>query len=48
MSYFITAYNNKKQMLIESETRKTDKELVDIIFANLNARGFYVTVRAEG
>jgi len=47
MSYFIVAYNNKKQMLIESETRTTDKELVVIIKDFWEHKGWYVTVREE-
>lgn len=42
MTYFITAYNNASQRLIESETRTTDPVLADVIAAHLEARGFYV------
>lgn len=48
MSYFIVAYNNSYHKIIESETRTSDKELVPLIVANLEGRGFYVTVREEG
>ncbi len=48
MSYKIIAFNNAIQKLIESETRTTDEILKDIIVANLESRGFYVTVKEEG
>lgn len=48
MSYFIVAFNNAHHKIIESETRTSDKILKDIIVQNLEARGYYVTVREEG
>lgn len=42
MTYFITAFNNARQMIIESETRTSDPMIADIIEGNLKARGFYV------
>lgn len=48
MSYFIIAFNNPHHKIIESETRTSDKELKDIIVANLTDRGYYVTVKEEG
>lgn len=45
MTYFITAYTNN--MLIVSETRTTDAEIVPLIVASLTARGYHVTQRSE-
>ena len=47
MTYFITAFNNARQMVIESETRTSDPEIADMVEKNLKARGFYVRRWAE-
>lgn len=48
MTYFVTAYNNPRQMIIESETRTSDPTIADLVEANLKARGFHVRRWAEG
>ena len=48
MTYFITALTNNNARLIESESRTTDEAIKDMIVVALEARGFIVTVRAEG
>lgn len=42
MTYFITAYNNSRNMLIESESRTSDLGIADMIEKALKDRGFYV------
>jgi hypothetical protein len=48
MTYFITAFENTTARLIASETTTTSVSLMRLIVANLEERGFLVTVRAEG
>ncbi|SCX19542.1 hypothetical protein [Agrobacterium rosae] len=47
MTYFIVAFNNKRQMIIEAESQTTDKDLVGIIKDYWEFKGWYVTVREE-
>lgn len=42
MTYFVTAYNNRRQMIIESETRTSDPVIADLVELSYKARGFHV------
>lgn len=42
MTYFITAYNNARQMIIESGTQTSDATVADIVEQSLKTRGYYV------
>lgn len=48
MTYFITALQNTRARLIQSETRTTDAAIADLVAASYEQQGFIVVRWMEG